>query len=67
MMWLNRPFAVSAARRTRASRTPCGHNVGCPRGVRDARFASRCGGELSIQPCGDFGSARGRPYRFRVV
>eukprot|EP00974_Lingulodinium_polyedra_P126233 11197537-Lingulodinium_polyedra.AAC.1 len=45
MMWLNRPFAAPAVRRARASRTPCGHHFRCPHGVRDARFASRCGGE----------------------
>eukprot|EP00974_Lingulodinium_polyedra_P019437 1876820-Lingulodinium_polyedra.AAC.1 len=32
VMWLNRPFASPAAHRTRASRTPCGHHFGRPRG-----------------------------------
>eukprot|EP00974_Lingulodinium_polyedra_P087537 8484336-Lingulodinium_polyedra.AAC.1 len=44
MMRPNRPSVAAAARKSHASRTPCGrHVLVFVRSVRDVRFAGRCG------------------------
>eukprot|EP00974_Lingulodinium_polyedra_P049197 4728616-Lingulodinium_polyedra.AAC.1 len=45
-MRLHRPFTATAARKTRASRTPCGHPKWCPHGVSDSRVLRAAGAAI---------------------